>query len=268
MQGLGFKERENSVSKAKVARKKKMMEILGEKRMVSLAKLAGLLGVSEMTARRYAREMEEEITLMGSHAIYRLEDAGGPMTYAIDDEQVRNLAQKRAMGRTAAALVEEGDVIFVDAGTTTPYIAEYLPDDIAFTAVCCSMNVFHILNGKPNCTLILTGGEYHRDTQIFDSRSALDIIRNIRITKAFISTAGISEKLGLTCFHPYETDLKKEVMKYSHQVYVVADSTKMGSVKIAYFADISQADALIVDAGISPADEAWVDEAGLNLVKS
>ncbi|MCG8567280.1 MAG: DeoR/GlpR family DNA-binding transcription regulator [Desulfobacterales bacterium] len=256
------------MSKAKIERKKKMIQILKEKRMVSLSKLSGMLGVSNMTARRYAGEMEDQIALMGSHVIYRLEDTETPMKYTIDEEEVRNLNKKKQLGRRAASFIEEGDVIFVDAGTTTPFLAEQVPDDVRFTAVCCSLNVFLILNQKKNCTLILTGGEFHEGTQVFASRAALDIIRNIRITKAFISTAGISEKLGLTCFNPYETDLKKEVIKYSQHVYVVADSTKMDSVKIAYFADITQADTLVIDGGIREEDENWLAQAGLDVVKA
>ncbi|MCG8529391.1 MAG: DeoR/GlpR family DNA-binding transcription regulator, partial [Desulfovibrionales bacterium] len=231
--------------------------------------LSELLAVSEMTTRRYAGEMEDQLSIMGSHVIYRAsEEEGATQNYLINKEAVRNPNKKNRLGAGAASLIEEGDVVFIDAGTTTPFLAEQIPDDLKFTAVCCSLNIFLILNQKKNCRLILTGGRFHEGTQIFSGRPALDIIRNIRITKAFISTAGISEKLGLTCFYSYETDLKKEVIKYSQHVYVVADSTKFDRVTIAYFADVTQAHTVIIDEGIAPDQEAWLQEAGLDVIKA
>ena len=257
------------MSRSKVERKKKMIGILREKKMVHLSELSELLAVSEMTTRRYAGEMEDQLSLMGSHVIYRVDgEEGNAQKYLINQEAVRNPNKKSRLGAGAAAMIEEGDVVFIDAGTTTPFLAEHIPDDLKFTAVCCSLNVFLILNQKKNCRLILTGGRFHEGTQIFSGRPALDIIRSIRITKAFISTAGISEKLGLTCFYSYETDLKKEVMKYSQHVYLVADSTKFDRVTFAYFADVNQAHSVIIDDGITPDQEAWLTDAGVEVIKA
>lgn len=256
------------MSRSKVERKEKMFGILREKRMVHLSELSCLLEVSEMTARRYAGEMGELVSLMGSHVIFQSRETESFNKYVINEEAVRNLEEKKRIGGKAASFIEKDDVLFIDAGTTTPFLVEQIPDDIKFTAVCCSLNAFLILNRKKNCTIILTGGEFHGGTQVFSSRSALDIIRDIRITKAFISAAGISEKLGLTCFNPYETDLKKEVIKYSQHVYVVADSTKFDSVKIAYFADIAQADTMVTDAGIKEEYEEWLRHADIKVVKA
>ncbi|MEH0018446.1 MAG: DeoR/GlpR family DNA-binding transcription regulator [Desulfobacter sp.] len=255
------------MSRSKQDRMEKMMAFLREKQMAHLSDLSALLGVSEMTVRRYAGECGPDVSLMGSHVIFLSGAAGdGAVTYEVSQEAVRNPGKKERIGRKAAAMVEEEDVIFIDAGTTTPFLARQIPDHIRFTAVCCSLNVFMMLSQNPNCTILLNGGKFHRDSQIFSSRHTLDVIRDIRITKAFISAAGISEKLGLTCFNPYETDLKKEVIKYSHHVYVVADSTKLDTVKIAFFADITDTDTLITDTGITPAHHKWLGNAGIQVV--
>lgn len=246
-----------------------MLKLLQERDVIHLSILATELEVSEMTARRYVNEFDDLIQIAGAHVFLRkTQDADTADTYEMDIELVRNIDKKKATGKAAAELIEENDVIFIDCGTTTPFLAQNINSELKFKAICCSLNIFNLLKGYPNCEIMLTGGTYHEGTQVFSSRQALDMIRDIRVTKAFISAAGVDKKLGLTCFNQYETDLKREVMKYSQHVYLVVDSSKLNKVKMAYFADIKQVNTIVTNADISADDEQWITELGLGLVKA
>ena len=162
--------------------------------------------------------------------------------------------------------IEENDVIFIDCGTTTPFIAHYIDNNIHFKGLCCSLNIFTLLNTKKKGKILLTGGAFHEKTQVFSCPQAIDMIRQLRITKAFISAAGISRQLGLTCFNQYEIELKRELMKVSQHVYIVADNSKFDQVKMAYFADVDQVDTVITNDDLSTADASWLRQLGVSLI--
>ncbi len=256
------------MSRKKTERKEQMLQVLEQEDMMHIAELAACLEVSEMTARRYVAELDPAVRLVGAHVLLQKARSGRRSdTYLMAVEKDRNIDMKRAVGRAAARLVEENDVIFIDCGTTTPFIAQHIDEHIAFKAICCSLNIFNILHSLKGCQIMLTGGAYHESTQVFSSSHALEMIRDIRITKAFISAAGVNQKLGLTCFNQYETDLKREVMKFSQQVYLVADSSKFSDVKIAYFGDVVQVDTIVTDNGLAVDDESWIRSMGVDLIK-
>ena len=255
------------MSQTKEKRKNKLVELLSHEEMIHLAELSRLLGVSEMTCRRYIAELSPKVRLIGSHAMTpRDSSTHEAHTYLVDIETDRNRDKKQRIGRAAAGFVEENDVIFIDCGTTTPFIAHYIDNNIHFKGLCCSLNIFTLLNAKKNGKLLLTGGAFHEKTQVFSCPQNIDMIKQLRITKAFISAAGISRQLGLTCFNQYEIALKREVMKVSQHVYVVADSSKFDQVKMAYFADVDQVDTIITDNHLSTTDESWLRQLGLNLI--
>lgn len=222
-----------------------------------------------MTCRRYIAELSPTVRLIGSHAILQRDSTDhDPQTYLVDIETDRNIEKKQRIGRAAAGLIEENDVIFIDCGSTTPFIAHYMDNELNFKGICCSLNIFTLLNEKKNSKILLTGGAFHEKTQVFTSPQALDMIRQLRITKAFISAAGISQQLGLTCFNQYEIELKRQVMKVSQHVYLVADSSKFDQVKMAYFADVDQVDTVITNDDLSAADESWLRQLKLKVIKT
>lgn len=257
------------MSQTKENRKKDLILLLSQKEMIHLSDLSQLLTVSEMTCRRYVAELYPAVLIIGSYAMIQRSSTGNVQkTYLMGTETDRNIDKKQRIGLAAASLIEKNDVIFIDCGTTTPFIAQYIDDNITFKGLCCSLNIFTLLNAKRNSTILLTGGAYHEKTQVFTSQQAIDMIQQLRITKAFISAAGISKQLGLTCFNQYEVELKREVMKVSQEVYIVADSSKFDQVKMAYFADVDQVGTVITDNDLFASDEAWLNELGVKLIKT
>lgn len=257
------------MSKSKELRKSSLLQILDTTEMIRLSELAARLNVSEMTTRRYIAEIGDRVRLVGSYAFLVKDNQDAlSKTYRFEKESERNAAAKDAIGMAAAKHIHENDIIFFDCGTTTPYIVKHLDKNIDFTAICCSMNIFSILQEYKTTKLFLTGGSYHAKTDVFSGRNSLELIRSIRITKAFISAAGVHKDLGLTCCNQYETDLKKEVVKYSRKVFLVADKTKFGEVTVAYFGDIEQVDAVFTDHGVSRDVQTFLDARNIEIIEA
>lgn len=95
------------------------------------------------------------------------------------------------------------------------------------------------------------GGALNGNTLVFESPEGLSLVRRYRAGKAFFSAGGVSDRLGVTCVNAAEAELKKAALASSQTRILLADSRKFGSVKPAWFAELSDFDAIITDQGIS-----------------
>ena len=226
-------------------RLKLVTQTLQHQKAIHLREMAALLDVSEMTLRRDIDQQAGDVQLLGGY-ITRMSDPE-ESHYQISEQGNRQIEEKRRIGKLAAGLVHAGDTLFFDCGTTTPFIADFIPDDVAFTAVCNSLNVLLRLQQKPLCNIILCGGIFHRQSLVFENRAESSILDNIRLTRAFISAAGVSRTFGITCFHFDEVAVKQKVLRQAQQCVLVADHTKFDAVRAAHFAELSDFDILLSD---------------------
>lgn len=247
----------------KTERFKAMHKALQGEAAVHLRDMAALLGVSEMTLRRDLVDNTQGLRLLGGH----ITRSGAPEPdYQVAEQDQRNIAQKRQIGLHAARLVRPGDTIFIDCGTTTPFIIDALPDDLEFTALCNSLNVLLKLQQKPLCTVILCGGILDRRNMVFESRAEVGIIDGIRVAWAFISAAGVSADHGVTCYNLNEVEVKRRVMARAQTCVLVADHTKFEQVRAAHFADLGDFQRVISDPGLPEAQQQLIREGGAMLV--
>lgn len=213
---------------------------------IHLKDAAQLLNVSEMTIRRDLSSGFSPVTLLGGYIV--IEQNSLPVThYFVSDQQRKQVVEKHYIGELAAKHVKDGDIVFFDCGTTIPFVIDAISDDIQFTAICYSFNTFLALQNKPKCKVILCGGEFKPDNNIFVSISQDSELDHLYPTKAFISAAGISMKYGLTCFTLDEVKMKNYAMEMSRQTILVVDSSKFEQVKPARFGQLSQLGLVITD---------------------
>ncbi len=239
-----------------------MLHILQEEKVIHLGNMAKKLSVSEMTTRRYAAEMVEQVKLAGSHLFYRGKQ---PYSYSLAQAAMKNTERKKTIGRLAASFIEAGESVFIDCGTTTPFIASNVDSRLPLTIVCCSLNICNILCRLPCCDLIMTGGSWQKRSQVFSGELALKMLSHTPVDKAFISAAGIDQQRGLSCFHEYESEIKREVIRNANTTYIIADSSKLQQQCPSHFANIKDIDALITDRQISSFDKKWLTETGLKI---
>ncbi len=232
-------------------RAQEIIKILKQNNGATVRELAQILSVSEMTIRRdlSALSVQNMIKLVHGAAIFNPDmlREQGDESYHLLVEGDRMQDQKVRIGKMAASLVEQDDVIIIDTGTTTDCMARLLLYHLKITVICYNMNILLHLRQKKDCRLILAGGHFHENTQMFQSDEGVALIRRNRATKAFISAAGISETLGVTCANHYEIATKQAAIASSLQKILLADSTKFGRVRQAHFADLKDFNTIITD---------------------
>lgn len=230
------------------SRLQRLAFLLTQMDKLHLRDAAEILNVSEMTIRRDINNAEAEsgIMLLGGYIVNDLQKKENGQ-YQIFEQETKYIAEKMEVGRMAASLVQDGDVVFFDCGSTIPFIASQIDPTIKFTALCCSINTFLVLQENRLCDVILCGGRYSRDNSFFTSVRNDSEIDMICTTKAFISAAGIDAEKGVTCFNFDESKTKLKAMQKTKQSILVVDSHKIGKVQQAYIADINAFDLVLCD---------------------
>jgi len=209
--------------------------------------------VSQMTIRRDLDVLERQGIIKRTHggAVLLDPNTSTDYTYILGEQKTRNTYEKNLIGLKAASLVQPNDIIFLDSGTTTPFIANNMKPDLPITVICYTLTNALEFYQRSNANLILFGGLFHRDSNIFYSAGSNAIIRNTRADKAFISTGGFDPEMGLTTFFDYEAIIKREMIRSAKRIILVADSTKFGKISVNHFAELEDIDTVITDNGIS-----------------
>ena len=243
-----------------------IVDILRGQNGATMAELAGTLSVSEMTIRR-------DLNLLAQEEIVKVLHSGAVLNpgiaessrYSLTEAGARHREAKRAIGIKAASLIAEGDIIIIDGGSTTEYLAKSIPESLQLSVLCWALNILVEVHRRESCSLVFAGGSLHENSLVFESPEGVELIRRYRANKAFISASGISERLGVTCTNTYETGVKKAAIRSSLERILVADSSKFGTIQPAYFADLSEITAVVTDHGISAEYAEHIRNLGINL---
>ncbi len=234
---------------------KEIINMLRIKSAASIKELKNKLQVSEMTIRRDLSLLQKDniIKLIPGGAIFKVFDDSeiDREKYLITHEETVKIREKIRIGQKASSMIEPNDTIILDVGSTTEYAAKFIPENIPVTVVCCALNILVEIYRKKNCNPIFSGGYFHGNTLMFESQEGINLIKRTRADKAFVSAAGISDKLGVTCANPYEIETKKAILNSTKTKILLADSSKFNKVKIAYFADLKDFNVVITDSDLT-----------------
>lgn len=237
----------------KTGRKETIIELLRYKNGLPVRIIAEKLGVSHMTVRRDLEELASEGRVRLIHGGVLLNprlNHGSERPYSLGEAGGENAAVKARIGRRAAELIKPNETLIIDSGSTTEYLADCLPDDRDLTVIGYSLNIISRTARMSRVRSIFAGGLLHANTLMFESPEGLALIRRYRAGKAFISAAGVSPELGVTCRNGYERETKITVIDSSVQKILLADSSKFGVVRSDYFADIGCFDIIVTDFGL------------------
>lgn len=231
-----------------------MQDIIADANSITIKDLADQMDVSVMTIRRDMEVLEEAglvRTYRGGVIVSEQSPrAPGPHGYSLVSAGTSQVEEKKAIAKLAASLIEEGDVVFFDAGSTVEHILTFVNSSIEMTAICYSLNIMNLLANWPNTRIIFAGGIFHPESQNFESPEGLTLLTRNRVSKAFMSANGIRVDLGVTSSSQFEIPIKRVAIENSAASYLVADSTKCGLVRTAHFADVQDFTAIITDWGV------------------
>nr|WP_275983526.1 DeoR/GlpR family DNA-binding transcription regulator [Paenibacillus hamazuiensis] len=246
-------------------RKLRIVEHVRQHRVASVVALAVEFDVHEATIRRDLAELEQEGLLKRTHGGVIVEQ----LTHnepPFNERSHAQLEQKMRIGKLAANLVEDGEHIIIDSGTTTLHIAKNLVHRSNLTVVTNDINVAAELRDAPGVKVTVTGGELYPSSYMLNGMFTDQVLRSLHVSKAFIGTPAIHPKHGL--MHP-EAQLvtaKQGMIGAAQEVIVVADETKIGKLSLHTVAPNSAIHTLITNKELPEYEAKPFRDAGINVL--
>lgn len=214
---------------------------------VTVGEVAERFAVSPATARRAILALAaagDVRRVRGGALAVRRAPPELPVVLRADDQR----DAKRRIGQAAAALVEDGETVFVGSGTTALEVAKNLAGRKHLTVLTNSLAVVNTLVGAPEVTVVALGGVLRRSELSLIGHIAEQALQELRATKVIIGIRAIHPEHGLTNDYLPETRTDRAILEMGGRVIVVADHTKCGRVAAAYVAPVIAIDTLVTDA--------------------
>ena len=234
-------------------RKKMILDLLKENKKLLVPELCSHFAVSPATIRNDLRELESEGLLKRTHGGALSNNKAG---YEPDSYQkgVRCLEEKQAIARFAAGLVEDGDTIAVDTGTTTLEFVKLLREKKNLTVVTNDIAISRYLEDYCDANIILAGGIIRKNFHCTVGSIALQSLEELYVDKAFMGTNGLTVEKGLTTPDINQAQVKKAIIRIASETIVLCDSSKIGGFAFAQVIPVTQIDRIITDNGIDKKD--------------
>jgi DeoR/GlpR family transcriptional regulator of sugar metabolism len=229
-----------------IHRKRHILEVLRRSGQVIAKDLSEELGLSEDTIRRDLRELAAEGLLQRVH--------GGalPASPAMGDFSARLVVatdEKKWIGRAAAGMVQAGQVVILDGGTTAVQIARHFPPGLKATVVTHSPTIAVELVAHAEIEVILIGGRLFKHSVVAVGAPAIEGIGRIRADTYFMGVTGIHPEIGLTTGDFEEAHVKRALSASAAETIVLASPEKLNAVSPFVVAPISEITGMIVAAG-------------------
>jgi len=245
-----------------IDRKDAILDIIEKQGTVKVPVLAQELSISEITVRRDLTRLEKEGLIIKTHGgASKREHTLSELMY-IKRMQVLTQEKKR-IGLHAAKMIQPGDVIFLDTGTTTVHIANAIKSIESLTVITNSVLILTELRFVKDINLILLGGNYRAGNFALGGPLTERYIDNFRAKYAFLGADGVSVENGATSDDIYTARVTELMMQNSSQCVLVTDHTKFGKVGSIKYASIDIFQMIITDSKAADNDVRIFEEQGL-----
>jgi len=207
--------------------------------------LAKEINVSEETIRRAIRPLVESGALIKHHGAVSPVATGPEAPF--ERRMRENASEKRAIARHTAAMIDDGDSVMLDTGTTTSLLARELLRKTGLTIVTNSSDIARTLATVNGNKVYMAGGELHGDNGAAFGRSAIEFVANFSVRHAIISIAAIDPALGLMDYHLAEAEFARTVLGCGQRRTVITDHTKFARNALVKVCDFDDFDLLVTD---------------------
>lgn len=230
-------------------RRTKILELLEKERGVKVSDLVRIFNVTGATIRRDLETLEKEGLLKRTHG-------GAVLPHSFSFEPLyttkkrQNLKEKMAIGKKAAELIEDGDSVFIETGSTTLQIAKNIKNKHDVTVVTNSIEVARELINARGVEVILTGGVLRKETVALIGPLAERVLREFRVDKVFLGISGIIPTKGMSTASIAEAQIKKLIIEMGREIIGVADHSKFGKECFAFVAPTKVLHKIIVDENV------------------
>ena len=251
-----------------VERQQIIREILEREGVVRNAELKQILQVSTVTIRADLRELESVglCEVIWGGAVYKQ-----PVIEAepllLTRRSKLNQDEKRRIGARAAQLIESGQTLIVDAGSTTVELVRQLPRDLDYLRIVTpALNIAAEAMLFPQVELVMTGGVLRNLTYSLIGPQVIHSLEMFNADWAFLASGGFTPDQGVTTSNVLEAELKKTIIARAQRVALLADHTKFGNALSLTVARLDEIDVLITDTGMSKENVLQIRSAGVEVI--
>jgi len=243
-------------------RLRRMEQYVLEKENVSMEELCKEFDISMNTARLDVAQLVNKGTIRKVYGGVCSNRQNSLVPF--EERKTRNNESKRAICRAAAELVEDGDIIYIDSGTTAMYLVDFLENRKNITILTHNLNAIMRALPLPDLQIICLPGTLERKTNSFVSAETGRVLERYNIQKAFLAAAGVTASGDVTNSSPLEFEVKRAALENSSHVYLLIDSSKFGKSSLLTYANITDMEKIIADSEI---DRALVELCAQNNVE-
>jgi DeoR/GlpR family transcriptional regulator of sugar metabolism len=234
-----------------------ILQMLETRDSVHVTELAEAFAVSEVTVRNDLSELARQGLVArvrgGVRPLQR-----GQSELGFDFRLRLEVDRKQAVARAAAALVDDGEAIALDASTTAYYLALELRAKRELVVVTNGMLIAASLADAPGINVLVTGGMLRLSAMSLVGDLGADLLRSTRINKGFLGARGLSLERGLMDLNPDEVRIKQEMAEACERVIAIVDGTKWHRSALLSFVPAEGVHSIVTDTS-APAEqvEAW-----------
>jgi DeoR family fructose operon transcriptional repressor len=253
-----------------VERFKKIRRIVEYQNSATVAQLGAELKVSDATIRKDLKTLEEQGHLRRTHGGAVIVE-GTSREAKLRESMGRNINEKRKIAKKAYEMIKDDDAIILDVSSTAGMICEHIKknEKRKLTVVTNSAIALMELMDCENVQLIMIGGQVQSSVASCVGAFATDMLRNIRVDKAFIGANGIDlQRDIITTPNLFEREVKRAMVSAAGKTVIVADNTKFDRLYLGVICRLSEVDCIITDDGVSQDTLKLAKDGNVNIVVS
>ncbi|MCV9930144.1 DeoR/GlpR family DNA-binding transcription regulator [Flavobacterium sp. LS1R49] len=235
----------------KEERQKVILEYLSKEHRVTLMELSEYLNVSEDTIRRDVKELSDQGLLK---AVRGGAVAPSPIPLHYRNREKHDLENKKIIAEKAISYLKDGQVVFIDGGTTSLALVASFPYDLKITVITNSFPVAALIEDLPNIELIFAGGKMCKTSFTTASIETIDFFRNFRADVCILGICSIHHERGVTGIIHDDSQVKKNMIQNSNFIIALSSIEKVGTAEAYFVCPIKDINILVTN--ISPEDEA------------
>lgn len=241
------------------SRQQHILQVVIDKGRTSVADLARMTSVSEVTIRQDLNLLEKQSYLRRAHGFAVPLDSDD-----VETRMLNNYPLKRELAQFAASLVHSGETVFIENGSSNALLARTLAEQKDVTIITVSSYIAHLLK-ETRCEVILIGGIYQKNSESMVGPLTRQFIEQVHFSKAFIGIDGWRPGTGFTGRDMMRADVVNAVLAKNSEAIVLTDSSKFGAVHPYTLGPMTQFSRIITDDGLSAASQLQLEQVGLHV---
>jgi len=242
-------------------RHEQILNIINREKDISVNRLSDLLNVSLVTIRSDLRFLEDKKLIVRTHG-----GASLPSTDDISHRLSINYSVKQKIAHAAADLVEEGDTILLEAGSTVALMAQILSVRKNINVITNNAFVARQFKNSEGVNVILMGGIFQKQSETMVGSMVREYLSFYNFTKVFMGIDGFTMENGAMCRDLDRSEVMSEFVRKGKEVFILTDSVKMGQSAVRTICSPDEINCVITDNEVDAEYEKFFQEKGIKLI--